>query len=443
MMAFDLQQYSRRVSDLDCMAYHGEVERLNGSVLEARGPQVGVGQLCEIYPRNCSGRDVVRAEVVGFRENTTILMPLDHLNGVQPGDTVASLYGHLEVSLGMNLLGRVLNGLGEPMDNGADIACPDSSPIHREAPHPLERRAIKEPLHTGIRAIDLPLALGRGQRMGIFAGAGVGKSTLLAQIARNAEADVNVITLVGERGREVGEFIHDTLGPEGLKKSVVVVATADAPPLMKVKAALTSTAIAEFFRGRGLHVLYMMDSLTRVANSQREIGLAAGEPPTARGYPPSVFSLIPALTERLGNSSEGSITGIYAVLVERDDMTEPVADAVRASLDGHIILSRELADRGHFPAIDVLSSVSRVMKDVVDEKQLELVGALKEIVSTYDDAEDLIKVGAYEEGSSPRIDRAIELMPRVKEFLTQGEDEYQTFSEARSELEAIAECWNF
>ncbi len=438
-----LQQYRQKVDEIDCMTYQGEVTRLSGSIVEARGPNVGVGELCEIIPREAENGTRIRAEVVGFRENTNILMPLEKLNGIKSGDPVVASSGDLQVSLGKSLLGRVLNGLGEPIDEGGNIACPHSAPIYNESPPPLERTMVKEPLLTGVRAIDLPLTLGKGQRVGIFAGAGVGKSTLLAQIARNAEADANVIVLVGERGREVREFVESTLGQEGLSKSVVVVATADMPPLLKVKTAFTSTTIAEYLRDQGLHVLYMMDSLTRVANSQREIGLAAGEPPTAQGYPPSVFSLIPDLTERLGTSQNGSITAIYSVLVERDDFTEPVADSVRSSLDGHIVLSRRLADRGHYPAIDLLGSISRLQQQVVNEDVTEMTRKLRSVVSTYREAEDLIKIGAYKKGTDPSTDRAIDLMPEINEFLQQNVGESSSFDEMYTWMKDITDRWDF
>jgi flagellum-specific ATP synthase len=443
-MAFDLEQYTAKVASINCMSYEGEVKRVAGSVIEARGPAVGVGQLCDIFPSNGGGHPrPIRAEVVGFRESTTILMPLEKLNGIQAGDTVTASVHDLEVGLGMDLLGRVLDGLGRPIDRDGEILCPHSAPIDRPAPNPLRRVPITQALQTGIRAIDVPLTLGKGQRVGIFAGSGVGKSVLLGEIARSCRADANVIALIGERGREVRHFIEDNLGTDGLAKSVVVVATADVPPLLKIKAAHTSTTIAEYLRDRGMDVLYMMDSITRVANAQREVGLAAGEPPTTRGYPPSAFSLIPALTERLGSTQEGSITGIYSVLVERDDFTEPVADTVRATLDGHIALARQLADRGHYPAIDVLASVSRVMRSVVPERHIEAVRRLKTIVSTYRDAEDLIKIGAYTKGASPTIDMAIELMPRLNAFLTQGIRETDRLPDALGKLEAIVEGWSF
>jgi len=442
-MAFDLAQYTARIAELDCMSYEGRITRVTGSIVEAKGPPVGVGQLCHIVPRSPRSGRATRAEVIGFRERTTILMPLERLNGVQAGDKVLSSPTDLTVGLGEGLLGRVLDGLGNPIDEGLHILCPYSAPIDKPPLHPLRRAPITEPFCTGIRAIDAALTFGKGQRVGIFSGSGVGKSTLLGEIARGSDADANVIALIGERGREVRHFIEQNLGPDGLRKSVVVVATADTPPLLKIKAAYTSTTIAEFLRDRGMDVLYMMDSLTRVANAQREVGLAAGEPPTTRGYPPSAFSLLPALTERLGNSEKGSITGVYAVLVERDDFTEPVADTVRATLDGHVALARRLADRGHYPAIDVLASVSRVMRSVAGREHLEIARKLKAVLSTYTEAEDLIKIGAYARGSSPPIDRDIELMPDLDGFLCQRIGERDPLAGAVQKLKSIVARWEF
>jgi flagellum-specific ATP synthase len=442
-MAFDLKHYTAKVAGVDCMAYEGRVTRVTGPIIEARSPAVSVGQLCEIYPRSGAGTRCGKVEVVGFRESTTIMMPLEKLNGVQAGDRVLSMPTSLEVGLGRDLLGRVLDGLGQPMDQGGPIVCSDSAPIDRPAPHPLKRPPVREMFLTGLRAIDVALTLGKGQRVGIFSGSGVGKSVLLGEIARASEADANVIALVGERGREVGHFIRENLGPDGLRKSVVVVATADVPPLLKIKAAYTSTTIAEYLRDCGMDVLYMMDSITRVANAQREVGLAAGEPPTTRGYPPSAFSLLPNLTERLGNSEKGSITGIYTVLVERDDFTEPVADTARATLDGHIALSRQLADRGHYPAIDVLGSVSRVMRSVVSEDHLDTVRKLKTILSTYQEAEDLIRIGAYVRGTSPAVDRAIDLIPECNSFLRQRINERDALDSALQKLKRVTDRWPF
>jgi len=442
-VSFDLKRFTTRVAELDCMRYQGEVKRVTGSIVESRGPTVAVGQLCEIHTRNGGSFRRIKAEVVGFRENTTILMPLQKIAGVQVGDDVISTPTDLEVGLGPDLLGRVLDGLGDPMDQGPPIVCPHSAPIDKPAPHPLKRAEITEPFLTGIRALDLALTLGRGQRVGIFAGSGVGKSVLLGEIARASEADANVIALIGERGREVGDFIKRNLGDRGLKKSVVVVATSDVPPLLKIKAAHTATTIAEYLCDRGMNVLFMMDSITRVANAQREVGLAAGEPPTARGYPPSTFSMIPALAERLGNVGRGCITGIYAVLVERDDFTEPIADTVRATLDGHIALARRLADRGHYPAIDVLASVSRVMRAVVGEEHLAMAVKLKAIISTYNEAEDLIKIGAYVGGTDPAIDTAIELMPSVTGLLRQRIGETVSLAQSLAQLRQITDRWEF
>ncbi len=442
-MSINLKHYTDRITGLDCMTYEGNITRVAGSIIESKGPTVAVGQLCEIHTHEHGKLHKAKAEVIGFRETTTILMPLEKLNGVQAGDRVVSCYSNLEVSLGASLLGRVLDGLGQPLDSGEQIPCSDSAPIYQQAPHPLKRPPVKQPFLTGIRAIDIAITLGKGQRMGIFAGSGVGKSTLLGEIAKGCEADVNVIALIGERGREVNQFINECLGEAGLRKSVVIVATSDVTPLLKVKAAYTATTIAEYFRQCGLHVLFMMDSITRVANAQREIGLAGGEPPTSRGYPPSVFSLIPALAERLGNSENGSITGIYTVLVERDDFTEPVADIVRATLDGHIALSRQLAERGQFPAVDILASISRVMRDVVSEEQIEVARKLKTIMSTYIEAEDLIKIGAYAKGTSPTIDRAVELIPQINAALSQRIDERGAFADSLATFKAITDQWEF
>jgi len=362
---------------------------------------------------------------------------LGEISGLSPGDLLFATGKSLEVKVGKELLGRVLNGLGKPIDGGELPNLKHSYPVHNTPPNPLSRRRISQPLPTGIRAIDGLLTIGKGQRIGIFSGSGVGKSTLLGMIARNTKADVNVIALVGERGREVKEFLERDLGEEGLKRSVVVVETGDKPPLLRIKAALVATAIAEFFRDEGYDVMLMMDSLTRVALSLREVGLAVGEPPTTRGYTPTVFSFIPKLVERAGTSSKGSITGLYSVLVEGDDINEPVSDVARGTLDGHIILSRELANKQHFPAIDVLGSISRVMPDVVDEHHLSLARELKELIAEYKKQEDLITLGAYKTGTNEKVDRAIRLLPKIEEFLKQGIYEKATFEETLKSMEEI------
>ncbi len=437
----DLQPYIERIKDMDCMSYEGVITRVTGSIIEARSPAMSVGQPCVVKHGNGSGRTTFSAEVIGFREDITVLMPLEKMNGVQAGDRICSAPHELEIGLGEGLLGRVVDGLGKPIDGKGPVICPDRLPVNNASPHPLKRPPINEVFETGIRAVDVPLTLGKGQRVGVFSGAGVGKSTLLGEIARGGEADVNVICLVGERGREVGEFLRHNLGEDGLRKSVIVVGTADVPPLLKIKAAYTSTTIAEYMRDRGMNVLYMMDSITRVANAQREVGLAAGEPPTTRGYPPTAFSIIPELAERLGCSRTGSITGIYSVLVERDDFTEPVADVARATLDGHIAMGRFLADRGHYPAIDVLASVSRVMRELVTEKHLKTARKLKHALSTYREAEDLIKIGAYVKGSNRQIDMAIDLMPEINRFLCQDTGHRTDMETALADASEILRNW--
>ncbi len=439
-MVFDLRTYTERISRLDCFSYEGEVVKVSGSIIEAKGPAVGVGHLCEIIHTNGHGF-TVRAEIIGFRDNRTILMPVECVNGIQSGDKVVSLPESLEVPVGEGLLGRVLDGLGRPIDGGRPIACRDTVPIVKEPVHPLRRRPISEPLETGVRVIDGLITIGKGQRIGIFSGSGVGKSTLLGQIARTTKVDANVIALTGERGREVEQFIRESLGEDGLRRSVIVVATADAPPLLKVKAALTATAIAEYLCSKGMDVLLMMDSLTRVVNAQREVGLASGEPPTTQGYPPSAFSLIPAVLERLGNFEHGSITGIYTVLVERDDFNDPVSDAARASLDGHILLSRRLADMGHFPAVEVLGSISRTMKHIVSREHAEAAQTARAVLATYRNAEDLINVGAYAKGTNPAIDKAVEIMPNLVAFLRQSVDENEPFDSTVSRMKEVVAPW--
>jgi flagellum-specific ATP synthase len=380
----------------------------------------------------------IPAEVVGFRDNYVISMPLYKVHGVKLGDKVICRKKKGLIPVGLSLLGRVINAMGEPIDDRGFIDTSEKYPIQPTATNPLERKNIEETLGTGIRSIDGLLTCGKGQRIGIFGGSGVGKSTLLGMMARYTSADVNVIGLVGERGREVRVFIEKDLGEEGLKRSVVVVSTSDQPPLLRIRAALVATTIAEYFRNLGKDVLLVMDSITRFAMAQREVGLAAGEPPSSKGYTPSVFALLPRLLERAGNfMSGGSITGFYTVLVEGDDMTEPVADAVRSLLDGHIVLSRELAWRNHYPCIDVLASVSRLMPDLVPQSYLQKAGKIRELLSTYSKAEDMLNIGAYAKGSNPKIDLALRKIDSVSSFLIQRSDERVALESAFCGVEEI------
>lgn len=399
----------------------GRVVKVVGLVIEAMGPPAHIGELCHIYTWNRVSP--IEAEVVGFHEGKTLLMALDDMTGIEPGSEVVSSGRVPTASVGEALLGRVIDGLGRPMDGGEPILCGECYPLFNAPPGPLERMRIAEPLALGVRAVDSTTTCGKGQRLGIFSGSGVGKSTLLGMFARNTNADVNVIALIGERGREVREFVEKDLGPDGLKRSVVVVATSDQAAIVRLRGAYLATTIAEYFRDAGCDVLLMMDSLTRFAMAQREIGLAIGEPPTTRGYTPSVFSAMPKLLERAGNSGSGSITGLYTVLVEADDMNEPISDAARSILDGHIVLSRELAMANHYPAIDVLASISRVMIDVVDEGHLDAASKLREALSTYKEASDLINIGAYVPGSNRKIDWARSMIDDINRFLRQDINE--------------------
>jgi len=420
-----LNTLKNKVSEFDLYASYGKVIDVVGLSIEAYTPGAFVGELCEIVPP--SG-DVILAEVVGFREGRTILMPIGDIIGVGPGSLVRTTGKPISIKVSDNLLGRVVDGLGRPLDDKGEI-WGENKLIYSAPPHPLKRKPIREPLETGIRAIDGLITIGKGQRIGLFAGSGVGKSTLLGMIARNSLAKVNVIALIGERGREVKEFIEKSLGEEGLRKSVLVVATSDQPAVVRVRAAFTAFTIAEYFRDKGEDVLLMMDSVTRFAMAQREIGLSAGEPPTTRGYTPSVFGLLPRILERGGASDIGSITVIATVLVEGDDMNEPIADSVRSIIDGHVVLSRKLAHRSHYPAIDVLQSVSRVMPDVVSKEHLNLAMRIREILAVYRDAEDLINIGAYTVGNNPDIDYAISKIRKINEFLRQDVYEKSTMQE--------------
>ncbi len=415
----------------------GRVTKVIGLTIESLGPNVKLGELCTISTIDHSVR--ILAEVVGFRENKILLMPLDEVSGIGPGCIVEAIGHELQISVGDQLLGRVVDGLGKTMDGLEPVYSKTLYPIENSAPDPLKRNRIKDVLPMGVKAVDGLLTVGKGQRVGIFAGSGVGKSTLLGMIARNTKADVNVIALIGERGREVREFIEKDLGEEGLSRSVVVVATSDKPALIRQKAAKTATAIAEYFRDQGNDVMLMMDSLTRFSMAQREIGLAIGEPPVSRGYTPSVFAVMPKLLERAGNSDRGSITALYTVLVDGDDMNEPITDAARGILDGHIVLSRKMANRNHYPAIDILQSISRVMSEVASEAHKEAASKLKSTLSIYNDAEDLINIGAYAPGSNPEIDYAITKIGQIKAFLTQFTNEKFEFEEVTEGLLQIFE----
>ncbi len=407
--------------------YKGRVSQVSGLAIESIGPQVNIGEICYIYNEEMDTK--ICAEVVGFKENMVILMPFDDMQGIGPNSIVISEGKTLEVNAGFHLVGRIVDGLGNPLDGKEMLKKGEKYSIFNYPPHPLKRLSIKEPMPLGIKAIDGLLTVGKGQRIGIFSGSGVGKSTLLGMIAKNTKADINIIALIGERGREVREFIEKDLKEEGLKRSVVIVATSDQSALMRIKAAFLATSIAEYFRDKGLHVLLMMDSLTRFAMAQREIGLAIGEPPVSRGYTPSVFSLIPKLLERAGTSEKGSITGIYTVLVDGDDLMEPVTDIARGTLDGHIVLSRDLANRNHYPAIDILSSISRVMTDIVTNEHKNTAARIKEVMAIYKDSEDLINIGAYTKGSSEKIDYAISSIDKINNFLKQGINENYNFDE--------------
>jgi len=435
MKTFSADKYLNVISSVEPMKIAGKITQIVGLVIESQGPSVDLGDLCYISPR--SGGMDIPAEVVGFRQNRVLLMPIGEMQGIGPGCEVLSAHKTLKVNVGNHLLGRILDGLGNPIDGKGPLMINEEYPLHASPPHPLSRLRITDKLSVGVRAIDGLLTLGRGQRIGIMAGSGVGKSTLLGMIARNTEADINVIALIGERGREVREFIERDLGEEGLKRSVVVVATSDQPALVRIKGAMTATAIAEYFRDQGLDIVLMMDSVTRFAMAQREVGLTIGEPPATRGYTPSVFAMLPKLLERSGTGEKGSITGIYTVLVDGDDMNEPIADAVRSILDGHIVLSRNMAAQNHYPAIDVLASVSRVMSEIVEKKHNVAAQKLRSIMATYREAEDLINIGAYSSGANVLIDQAIAKIEAIKAFLQQDVYEKMTIDETIERLLAL------
>jgi len=427
----DLSDISRvRLADV-----RGRVAKIIGLVVECEGPSAGIGELCAIEQ---NGKTVCYAEVVGFRETRTLIMPLGQLEGIRPGMSVVAKGNTLTAPVGYQLLGRVLDGMGNPMDSLGELKYETRRSIYAQPPVAMQRARIKEPMFTGIRAIDGFLTIGRGQRMGIFAGSGVGKSVSMGMIARNCLAKVNVIALIGERGREVREFIEKDLGPEGLKRSVVVVATSDQPALVRIKASLLAMSIAEFFRDSGDDVLFLMDSSTRLAMAQREIGLAVGEPPATKGYTPSVFAFLPKLFERAGNSSKGSITGLYTVLVDGDDLEDPIADTVRSILDGHIVLSRALANKNHYPAIDVLASISRCRSDIANQTLKENSAVLLRSLAIYSKNEDLINIGAYAKGSDPEVDIAIKRHVAIDNFLIQGIGEPSKPEETQAKMKEIA-----
>jgi flagellum-specific ATP synthase len=430
-----LSHHFQLLNGLDPIRVEGRVAQVVGLVIESDGPTARMGEVCMIHPG--TGAKPVMAEVVGFRAGRLLLMPLGEMVGIKPGSEVVATGKPMTVGVGEALLGRVLDGLGNPIDGLGAIKGLKRAPVEAAPPNPLTRSRIKTTLPLGVRAIDGLLTCGRGQRLGIFAGSGVGKSTTLGMIARNSEADLNVICLVGERGREVRDFLERDLGPEGMARSVVVVATSDQPALQRLKAAQVATAVAEHFRDQGRDVVLMMDSVTRFAMAQREVGLAIGEPPATKGYTPSVFAILPKLLERAGTSDKGSITGLYTVLVEGDDLNEPISDTVRGILDGHIVLSRELAAQNHYPAIDVLNSISRVMVEITDHEHQMTAGWLREVLATFKQAQDLINIGAYQHGSNPNIDAAIQLIDPCKAFLRQTVKENPSYADTLEGLKSL------
>lgn len=433
MKSIDMTKYEELVNKSFATKY-GKIVKVVGLTLESIGPDANINDVCVIVTQD--KKHEIYAEVVGFKDSRVLLMPIGNIEGIGVGSMVYCTKDSFRVPVGDELLGKVLDGVGKPLD-GEELNLAESYSVEAQPPDPMSREIISEVLPLGVKAIDGLITVGKGQRIGIFAGSGVGKSTLMGMIARNTKADINVIALIGERGREVREFIERDLGEEGMKRSVVVVATSDKPALVRNKAAKTATAIAEYFRDRGKDVLLMMDSLTRFSMAQREIGLATGEPPVSRGYPPSVYSQLPMLLERAGNSDKGSITGIYTVLVDGDDFNEPITDAARGILDGHIMLSRKMAHKNHYPAIDVLQSISRVMSSITDKEHKKLAGKLKNVLATYADAEDLINIGAYKSGSNPEIDYAIQNIHAVNDFLMQDVDEKFTYEEVLEALKQL------
>ena len=428
----NLKEKKAKIRKISMIKNKGYVDQVIGLTIYSIGPRASIGELCYIN----NDKEQIAAEVVGFRNDKILLMPLDLFAGIHPGSEVIATGRMLNVKVSEDLRGRVLNALGEPLDGLDSI---DGKPyfLNNTPPHPLQRKRIDETLEFGVKVMDGLLTCGVGQRLGIFAGSGVGKSTLLGMISRNSKADINVIALIGERGREVKEFLEKDLGPEGLERSVVVVASSDQPALYRIKGAYTATAIAEYFRDEGYNVMLMMDSVTRFAMAQRELGLAIGEPPATKGYTPSVFAELPKLLERAGASDKGTITGLYTVLVDGDDMNEPIADAVRGILDGHVVLSRKIAMQNHYPSVDVLNSVSRVMKEIIDPEHYDLSQSIKELLATYNDAKDLIDVGAYVKGSNPKIDLAVSKIDQINQFLNQQVYESVSMEDTLSVMKSI------
>jgi flagellum-specific ATP synthase len=431
-----LAPYFKRLAEINTLTSSGIISRAVGLVIEANGPAVSVGDMCLL--KGLEGEPDSQLEVIGFRDETVLLMPLGRMPRVRAGDAITAAGTSASVPVGERFLGRVIDAMGRPLDDRGSIEAKDHYPLHRDSTNPLARANISEPLGTGVRSIDGLLTVGVGQRIGIFGGSGVGKSTLLGMMAKNTAADLNVIALIGERGREVRGFIEKELGEEGMKRSVLVISTSDDAPLVRIRAALAATAMAEYFKDQGANVLLIMDSVTRFAMAQREIGLAAGEPPSSRGYTPSVFGLLPRLLERAGNfATGGSITGFYTVLVEGDDMNEPVADAVRSILDGHIMLSRALAARNHYPCIDILHSNSRLFSEVATKEHRLAAGYTRELLAAYEKAEDLINIGAYQAGSNRRVDEAIGRHDQLMGYLRQDREDAVTISDAISHLLAV------
>ncbi len=430
----DFSHYTKALDQMVSMRVSGRVTQVVGLLVEAKGLDCKIGEVCHI--ENGDQAPLI-AEVVGFRDDRILLMPLGDMQGIKHGSAIYPQGSFLKAPVGDMLLGRVLDGLGNPLDGEGPLGTDEFVPIYNLAPHPLQRQTITEPLVTGIRAIDGLNTCGKGQRIGVFAGSGVGKSTLLGEIARNSRSDISVIALIGERGREVREFIERDLGPEGLERSVLVISTSDQPALVRIKAAWVAMTIAENFRAQGKDVTFLMDSVTRFAMAQREVGLALGEPPASKGYTPSVFALLPQLLERAGMGAQGSITGFFTVLVEGDDFNEPISDAVRSILDGHIMLTRELAIRNHYPAIDVLQSISRVMPEVTDPGHRAAAGQFRKLLATYEKARDLINIGAYVDGSDPEIDAAVLAKENMDKFLQQQRNQFTDFSITAQLLQMI------